>query len=90
MLQSPTMSDAERRETIRRLERQDQPVVMHAVLGGLFSEGIDIPSGLLKTVAVVGPALPPVGVERIASVTGAMSVMAKGFPMRFWYQACPK
>jgi DNA excision repair protein ERCC-2 len=35
-----------------------------AVLGGIFSEGVDLPgAGLLATV-VVGPALPPVGLER--------------------------
>jgi len=58
------MSDIEREELMGRLESEGDPVVMHAVLGGLFSEGIDIPRGLLKTVAIVGPALPPVGVER--------------------------
>jgi DNA excision repair protein ERCC-2 len=38
--------------------------VLAAVLGGVFAEGIDLPAGALAMVAVVGPALPPVGLER--------------------------
>lgn len=38
--------------------------VLHGVLGGIFSEGIDLPGGLLKAAVLVGPALPRVGLER--------------------------
>ena len=38
--------------------------ILAAVLGGIFSEGIDLPPRSLSAVLVVGPALPPVGLER--------------------------
>lgn len=38
--------------------------MLAAVLGGVFAEGIDLPHGALRTVVVVGPGLPPVGLER--------------------------
>ena len=62
--QTANMRDADHRLILETLGGEEQPVALHAVLGGLFSEGVDLPAGCLKTVVVVGPALPPVGVER--------------------------
>ncbi len=62
--QEPTMPDALRREWLDRLARPGPPAVLAAVLGGIFAEGIDLPAGALSGVFVVGPALPPVGLER--------------------------
>ncbi len=39
-------------------------VLLLAVAGGVFAEGVDYPGEMLKAVAVVGPALPPVSLER--------------------------
>jgi DNA excision repair protein ERCC-2 len=64
LIQSAKMTEAQRADFIAQLQDDEIPKVLHAVLGGLFSEGIDLPKGRLKTVAVVGPALPPIGVER--------------------------
>ena len=64
LLQSAHMSESERDSVRSRLESTEERVVLHAVLGGVFSEGVDLPSGCLKTVVVVGPGLPAVGVER--------------------------
>jgi len=67
LLQRPGMSEGDRKELLdklRPLEPSDRPIVLCAVLGGLFAEGIDLPPGALDAVAVVGPALPPVGLER--------------------------
>jgi len=67
-IQSPSMSDEERVAFLSNLMNSgaepDSMVTLHAVLGGIFSEGVDLPSGALKSVVVVGPALPPVGLER--------------------------
>ena len=46
------------------LHTSDRPVVLAAVLGGVFAEGIDLPHGALRGVFVVGPGFPPVGLER--------------------------
>ena len=64
LLQKPRMSESQRKAFLDELGDECAPRVLHAVLGGVFSEGVDLPKGLLKTVAVVGPALPPVGTER--------------------------
>ncbi len=64
VVQRPDMPDLERQEVRHLLESSKEHVVLHGVLGGLFSEGVDLPDGCLKTVVVVGPGLPPVGVER--------------------------
>jgi len=64
LVQNPRMSEVQRKAFLDELGEGCAPRVLHAVLGGVFSEGVDLPKGRLKTVAVVGPALPPVGVER--------------------------
>jgi DNA excision repair protein ERCC-2 len=62
--QHPGMDDALREAALARLRPGGPPTVLLAVLGGVFAEGIDLPSGSLSTVIVVSPALPPVGLER--------------------------
>jgi DNA excision repair protein ERCC-2 len=63
LLQRRQMNEAERAEVLNTMARGEGHVLL-AVLGGIFSEGVDLPgAGLLATV-VVGPALPPVGLER--------------------------
>lgn len=64
LLQHGGMTDADRQAWLDRLARSGPPVVLAAVLGGAFAEGIDLPPGALSAVIIVGPALPPVGLER--------------------------
>lgn len=67
LIQRPGMSEDDRKvflETIASTITTERPIVLCAVLGGLFAEGIDLPPGALDAVAIVGPALPPVGLER--------------------------
>lgn len=42
----------------------EESVLAFAVMGGIFSEGIDLPGDRLKAVAVIGTGLPQVGLER--------------------------
>ncbi len=39
-------------------------VLLLAVAGGVFAEGVDYPGDMLKAVAVIGPCLPGVSLER--------------------------
>lgn len=64
LLQEPDMSEASRAEWIQRLSEGGRPVVLAAVLGGIFAEGLDLPAGALSAVLVAGPGFPPVGLER--------------------------
>ncbi|MBN2798907.1 MAG: hypothetical protein JXX28_07135 [Deltaproteobacteria bacterium] len=63
LLQRQGMSESTRTRTLKLLS-EGGPKVLAAVLGGVFAEGIDLPPGALSAVLVVGPALPPVGLER--------------------------
>jgi DNA excision repair protein ERCC-2 len=64
VVQRPGMDDALREQVLALLHPGGPPTVLLAVLGGVFAEGIDLPSGSLSLVIVVSPALPPVGLER--------------------------
>jgi DNA excision repair protein ERCC-2 len=57
-------SDRLRREILERLRDSREPVLLLAVLGGVFAEGVDYPGEMLSEVIVVSPALPQVGPER--------------------------
>ena len=57
-------SDRLRQEILARLRANDEPVLLLAVLGGVFAEGVDYPGEMLSEVVVVSPALPQVGPER--------------------------
>ncbi|MCK6516087.1 PD-(D/E)XK nuclease family protein [Myxococcota bacterium] len=64
LVQRPKMSEDERLTMLDRLREIGPPRALHAVLGGVFAEGVDLPGGILQTVIIVGPALPQVGLER--------------------------
>jgi len=64
LVQERRMSEPARLQMVDRLRELGGHRTLHAVLGGIFSEGIDLPGGTLKTAVVVGPALPMVGLER--------------------------
>jgi len=56
-------SDAEQREIMETLKRDD-PHLLLAVLGGIFAEGVDYPGSMLSQVIVVSPGLPQFNAER--------------------------
>ncbi|AIQ32824.1 ATP-dependent helicase [Paenibacillus sp. FSL P4-0081] len=65
LLQGSGMSETER-ENFLAAFRPDNPDTLlgFAVLGGIFSEGVDLPGDRLNGVMVVGVGLPQVGLER--------------------------
>lgn len=64
ILQEPEMDEDRRAAVVARLGAGGRPVVLAAVLGGIFAEGLDLPPGALSAVLVAGPGFPPVGLER--------------------------
>lgn len=64
LVQRRSLDEAARRQILDALIAPGPPRVLLAVLGGIFAEGVDLPGGALRTVVVVGPGLPPVGLER--------------------------
>lgn len=57
-------SDAARRRVLELLRGNHEPVLLLAVMGGVFAEGVDYPGDMLQGVIVVSPALPLVSPER--------------------------
>jgi DNA excision repair protein ERCC-2 len=57
-------SEALRHAMLDRLRANHEPVLLLAVLGGVFAEGVDYPGEMLSEVIVVSPGLPQVGPER--------------------------
>jgi len=65
IVQEADATDADRAAVLDRLAAGGPPVVLAAVLGGSFAEGVDLPGGALRAAVVVGPALPPPSTERL-------------------------
>ena len=55
---------AARARLLARLRDDPRPLLLLAVTGGIFAEGIDFPGEALVGAILVGPALPQVGFER--------------------------
>jgi DNA excision repair protein ERCC-2 len=65
LLQNSSDSDEKREELLAALRSPLLgDVLLLAVAGGVFSEGVDYPGETLRAVAVVGPCLPAVSLER--------------------------
>ena len=65
VVQRPNFSEAERRRIFQELAAPPpQGILLLAVLGGMYAEGVDYPGELLSAVFIVSPALPQVSFER--------------------------
>lgn len=60
-LQRPSMTEAERQSFLSPYKTGGEPVLSLCVLGGIFSEGIDLPGDALDGVIIIGVGLPQVG-----------------------------
>lgn len=63
LVQKPRMNLAERDEFLNRLALDDKQLVF-VVMGGVFTESIDIEQASLEGVVVVSPGIPPRSIER--------------------------
>lgn len=65
IVQTPASGDRERDEILDKLRTAIfGDVLLLAVAGGVFAEGVDYPGEVLKAVAVVGPCLPALTLEQ--------------------------
>jgi len=64
ILQKPNMNEAARDEILRRLQNENGSHLLLAVMGGVFSEGVDYSGQMAIGVFVVSPALPQISYER--------------------------
>ena len=78
-VQSPSMSLAERDAFLQPYLTGDAPVLSLCVLGGIFSEGIDLPGTCLDGAMIVGVGLPQVGPEQEALKNWYDAHLGNGF-----------
>ena len=66
LLQSPEMDDSQREQFLRRFDNPhpDAPLLAFAVLGGIYSEGVDLKGEKLLGSAIIGTGLPKVGAQQ--------------------------
>jgi Rad3-related DNA helicase len=64
LMQRRAMTAEAREAILDRMKSTEGVCALFAVLGGSFAEAVDLPSGVLDAVVVVGPGLPPVGLEQ--------------------------
>ncbi len=83
--QTPLMDEAERGRLLDRMRDTTArwPRVLAGVLGGLFSEGVDLPGDALRAVLVVGPALPPPTLERKLLTSWYEERFGEGFALAY-------
>lgn len=64
LMQTPGMQERERDAFLQRLKRSGQAHTLLAVMGGVFSEGVDFSGNMAIGVIVISPALPQVNYSR--------------------------
>lgn len=63
MVQSPDMTEGDREDFLKSFEGEDN-ILAFCIMGGIFSEGIDLVGDRLIGAVIVGPGLPQVCTER--------------------------
>ncbi len=64
ILQNPGMKEAERNAILRELRKNEEPTLLMAVMGGVFSEGVDYSGRMAIGVIIISPAIPQISYER--------------------------
>jgi len=64
ILQKPGMNEAERDRVLEQLKNEPEAHLLLAVMGGVFSEGVDYAGNMAIGVMVVSPGLPQISYER--------------------------
>lgn len=84
--QTPVMAESEREAVLHRLQRHDpEPLLLLAVQGGIFAEGVDYPGDMLSGVIIIGPGLPRVDHEQELLRDYYETKYARGFAYAYLY-----
>lgn len=91
LIQSPSMKEAQREEFLQRFEEShDYTLAGFCVMGGIFSEGIDLTGEKLIGAVLVGTGLPGLGVEREILMKYYDEHGEKGFDYAYRYPGMNK
>ena len=63
LVQTRRMKEAGRRRLLKKMGKGEGHVLF-AVMGGIFSEGIDLPGNALEAAVIIGPSLPQASLSR--------------------------
>jgi DNA excision repair protein ERCC-2 len=88
--QTPEMRPAEVSRYIEVLKGQQEPTLIFAVQGGVFSEGVDYPGESVIGAIIVGPALPNYNLERELLRGYYEKNYGSGFEYAYTYPAMAK
>lgn len=88
--QKSHLTETEREEFLARFREADHPVLGFCILGGIFSEGIDLAGDYLIGVAVIGTGLPMVCNEREIKQQYFADREDKGFEYAYLYPGMNK
>jgi DNA excision repair protein ERCC-2 len=77
-------------EYLEMLRSNDEPTILFAVQGGVFSEGVDYPGDMLIGAIIVGPALPTFDLEREILRSYYDKSYGSGFDYAYTYPAMAK
>jgi DNA excision repair protein ERCC-2 len=89
LAQRPGMTAVEQRALLAKFAQKTKNVVVLAVQGGVFAEGIDLPGDALECAIVVGPSLPTFSLERecVRAYYDRRYGRGKGFDYAYVYPA---
>ncbi|MUK88601.1 ATP-dependent DNA helicase [Ornithinibacillus sp. L9] len=91
IIQEVGMSEIEREEFLQAFHSErDDRLVGFAVLGGIFSEGVDLVGDRLQGVIIVGVGLPQIGLERDIIKEYFQSIGRNGFDYAYVYPGMNK
>ncbi|WP_099157469.1 ATP-dependent DNA helicase [Virgibacillus ndiopensis] len=91
IVQDTGMSESLREEFLSKFQpNAEQRLVGFAVLGGIFSEGVDLKGDRLRGVMIVGVGLPQIGYERDIIKNHFISVGRNGFDYAYVYPGMNK
>lgn len=88
--QTTRLSEEEREAFLQRFRKKDSPVIGFCILGGIFSEGIDLVGDYLIGAAIVGTGLPMVCKEREIQQQYFTDKEDKGFEYAYLYPGMNK
>lgn len=88
--QTTNLSEEEREDFLNRFKNEDSPVLGFCILGGIFSEGIDLTGEYLIGAAVIGTGLPMVCNEREIQQNFFAEREDKGFEYAYLYPGMNK
>lgn len=88
--QTPYLSEEEREAFLERFRNSETPVLGFCILGGIFSEGIDLAGEHLIGTAIIGTGLPMVCNEREIQLQYFAGKGDKGFEYAYLYPGMNK